>query len=249
VLRRAWGRLIHKQSLIFYPLALAVIDTLAFLAIYAANGESLRWSKFFGADLDRWHYVGDHFFAGLSFRPALAVAVFAGLAVCALAAMIRAPYLRAIAGPGYPLGPQNRDEAARLSLFYLFSNLVVWLMPLAIPENSFLQQLVVVGVLAVAILIVFADYAIVIEGLAFLPAIRKSIQLVAHRWIAVLVIFVVLQLVYLGLFHLYDLYYQEGSAMFVLLPLSRILVESLIILLSDLVLIHLYEQTRRRTAT
>ncbi|OFV80190.1 MAG: hypothetical protein A2W26_06470 [Acidobacteria bacterium RBG_16_64_8] len=100
-----------------------------------------------------------------------------------------------------------------------------------------------------AILIVFADYAIVFEGLAFLPAIKRTIQLVASRWIAVLAIFVVLQLVYSGLFRLYDSYYQKAGGLSVLLPLSHILVESLIILLADLVLIHLYEQTRRRTAT
>ena len=245
VLRRAWDRLVRKQWLIFYPLALAVINTLAFLATYAANGEILRWDKFFAADFDRWQYLRDHFFNGFSLTPALAVAVFAGLVVCALAAMIRAPYFRAIAGPGYPMTPSNREEAGRLSLFYLFANVVVWVIPLAISAGSVLDQLIALAALVVAVLIVFADYVIVFEGLAFLPAIRRSIQLLGRRWASVILIFVVLQLVYSGLFRLYDLYYGRATGVFILLPLSKILLTSLITLFVDLVLIALYEQIRR----
>lgn len=233
--------------MIFYPLALAVIDTLAFLAVYAANGETLRWSQFFAANFNRWQYVHDHFFNGFSFSPALGIAVFAGLAVCVLSAMIRAPYFRAIAGLGYPLAPRNWGEAGRLSLFYLFANLVLWLFPLAVPETTVLDQLVAVVVLVVAILIAFADYAIVFEGLAFIPALRRSVQLLSRRWITVVAIFVILQLVYLGLYSLYDLYYQKATGLFILMPLSQILVESIIILLTDLVLIFLYEQIRRES--
>jgi hypothetical protein len=233
--------------LIVYPLALAVINTIAFLAVYAANGESLRWSTFVAANFDRWQYVRDHFFTGFSFSPALAVAVFVGLAVCALAAMIRAPYFRAIAGLGYPLAPRSWEETGRLSIFYLFANLVVWTLPLAVPANTALEQLVAGAVLVVAILIVFADYAIVFEQLAFFPALRRSVQLLGRRWATVVIIFVVLQVVYFGLHSLYDLYYQKASGVFILLPLSQILVESFVILFVDLVLIFLYEQIRRQS--
>ena len=246
MLRRAWDRLIRKQWLIFYPLALAVINTMAFLAVYSADGETLRWSEFVAANFDRWQYVGDHFFTALPFTPALGVAVFAGLAVSALAAMIRAPYFRAIAGLGYPLAPHNPVEAGRLFVFYLFANLVLWIMPMAIPASTVLEQLVAVAVLVVAILIVFADYAIVFEGLAFLPALRRSVRLMGRRWVTVVVIFIVLQLVYLGLHRLYDLYYQKATGVFILLPLSQILVESFIVLFVDLMLIFLYEQIRRQ---
>lgn len=220
---------------------------MAFLAVYAAGGETLRWNAFVAANFDRWQYVRDHFFTGFSLTPALAVAVFAGLVVCGLTAMIRAPYFRAIAGLGHPLAPRNWIEAGRLSLFYLFANLVVWTMPLAVPKNTALEQLVAGAVLVVAILIVFADYAIVFEELAFLPALRRSVRLLGRRWATVVVIFVVLQLVYLGLHSLYDLSYQKAGGVFILLPLSQILVESFIILFVDLVLIFLYEQIRRQS--
>ncbi|MFH0917164.1 MAG: hypothetical protein V1912_12065 [bacterium] len=238
--------MIRKQWLIFYPLALAVINTMAFLAVYAASSETLRWSDFFAANFERWQYVRDYFFTGLSFTPALGVAVFAGFAVSAFAAMIRAPYFRAIAGLGYPLAPRNPVEAGGLFLFYLFANLVVWVMPMAIPASTVLEQLVAVVALVVAVLIVFADYAIVFEGRTFLPALRRSVQLLSRRWVTVVVIFVVLQLVYLGLHRLYDLYYQKATGVFILLPLSQILVEALIVLFVDLVLIFLYEQIRRQ---
>jgi hypothetical protein len=119
------------------------------------------------------------------------------------------------------------------------------MMPLAIPAGTVLDQVVAFAVLVVAILIVFADYVIVFEGLAFLPAVRRSIQLLGRRWIAVVIIFIFLQLVYFGLYRLYDAYYQQASGVFILLPLSEILVESFIILFVDLVLIFLYEQIRR----
>jgi hypothetical protein len=247
VLRQAWGRLIHKQWLIFYPLALAVIDTLAFLAVYTAGGEPLRWNAFFLANFERWSYVREHFLAGFSFTPSLAIAVFAGLAVCVLSAMVRAPFFRAIAAPGYPLAPRTWDEVGRLSLFYLLANLVVWVMPLAAPAGSLLEQVALMAALVVALLIVFADYVIVFEGLAVPAALRRSVRLLARRWPTVLVIFVIVQLVQLGLIRLYDLYYNSASGVFVLLPLSQLLVQSFIVLVVDLVLIYLYEQIRRRS--
>ncbi len=228
-------------------MALAVVNTLAFFAVYASNGETMSWSSFFAANADRWQYVREHFLSGFSFTPSLGMAVFAGLAVCVLAAMIRAPYFRAIGGPGYPLAPRNREEAARLSFFYVLANLVIWVLPLTVPDDNILAQIVSVAVLVVAILIAFVDYVIVFEGIAFIPAIRRSIQLFARRWITVVAIFVVIQLAYLGIFSLYDLYYEKATGLFILLPVSQILVESFVVLCVDLVLIFLYEQIRRES--
>jgi hypothetical protein len=244
VLRRAWDRLIHKQWLILYPLLLAVINTLAFLAIYTATSETVGWNSFFVADFDRWQFLKDHFITRLTLTPALGVAVFEGLAVCAFSAFIRAPYFRAIAGPSYPITPRSRIEAGRLAIFYLFANLIIWIMPLATPGNTAGSELIAVTVLVVSILLVFADYVIVFEGLPFLSAIRRSIRLLVRRWGAVIVVFVLLHLVYLGLYRLYDLYYQNASGVSLILPLSQILVESLLVLAIDLVLISLYQQIR-----
>jgi hypothetical protein len=135
----------------------------------------------------------------------------------------------------------------RLSLFYLLANLVVWVMPLAAPAGSLLEQVALMAALVVALLIVFADYVIVFEGLAVPAALRRSVRLLARRWPTVLVIFVIVQLVQLGLIRLYDLYYNSASGVFVLLPLSQLLVQSFIVLVVDLVLIYLYEQIRRRS--
>ena len=243
-MRHAWNRLIRKQWLIFYPLALAVINAVVFLAAYAAGGQALRWSEFFAANSDRWQYARDHILTGFALTPALAAAVFAGLVVCVLTAMIRAPLFRAIVGPDYPLAPRTWREAGRLSLFYVFANLVLWVLPLLVPADSFVEQLAAMVALVVAILIVFADYVVVFEDSAFLPALRRSVRLLRRSWVTVLVIFIVMQLVYSGMHRLYDLYYQGADGVSILLPLSQVLMESFVTLLLDLVFIFLYEQIR-----
>lgn len=218
---------------------------MAFLAVYAASGEPLRTNTFFAANFERWSYVRDHFLTGFAFTPDLAVAVFAGLAVCVLTGMIRAPFFRAIAGRGYPRAPRSWEEVGRLSVFYLFINLVVWVMPLATPARSTLEQLAAMVALAVALLVVFADYVIVYENLPVPAALRRSLRLLGRRWPTVLLIFVIVQLLMMGLSRLYALYYEGTNDIFVLLPLSQLLVEAFVVLLIDLVLIFLYEQIRR----
>ncbi len=245
VLRQAWRRLAHKQWLIFYPVTLAVINTLAFLAVYSAAGGDLHWSTFFSTSYDRWQFVHDRFFSGFSFTPALGVAVFAGLAVCVFTAMLRAPLFRAIVGPGYPLSPRNWEEAGRLSLFYVFYYLVILVLPMAAPSGAAIAQLTAVVALAVGLLLVYTDYVIVFEGLAFIPAIRRSVRLLSRRWQPALLIFLLVWLVALGVSRLYGLYYDGAEGVFLLVPLSEILVWSFITLVSDLLFIFFYEQVRQ----
>jgi hypothetical protein len=244
VLRQAWKRLAHKQWLIFYPLALAIINSLAFLAVYSSAGGDLHLTKFFAANFERWPFVRDHFFGGFAFTPALGIAVFVGLTVCVFTAMTRAPLFRAIAGPGYPLAPRSWEEAGKLSIFYVFFYLVVLVLPLAGPTGTAAEQVIAVVALAIALLCVYTDYAIVFEGLTLIPALRRSVALVFRRWRPVLVIFVILQFVVLGLNRLYGLYYDGAEGVFLLIPLSEVLVWSAVTLIVDVVLIFLYEQVR-----
>ena len=245
--RRAWSRLIRKQWLVLYPLALAVVNAAAFFAVYASDGGRLLWGPFATAAFDRAQFLHDHFLAGFSFTPALGVAVFAGLAVSVFAAMIRAPYFRAIAGHGYPLAPRSWWETAQLSQFYLFANLAFWVLPLAVPSQGLVAQVVLFVVLIVSVLVAFADYAIVFEGLGFVASLRRSFELVRRRWVPVIVVVIVLQLVDLGLHALYGLYYGGSNRVFILFPLSQLLLESLLVLFADLLLIFLYEQARQST--
>jgi hypothetical protein len=244
VMRQVWNRLAHKQWLIFYPLALAIINVLAFVAVYSAAGGELAWSRFFATDFDRWKFVRDHFLSGFSFTPALAVAVFAGLVVCVITAMIKAPLFRAIAGPGYPRTPRSWDEVGRLALFYVFFNFVLVVLPLTAPSATALSQLVAWMALVVNLFLVYADYVIVFEGLAVLPALRRSARLLSRRWAPALLIFAILWLVAIGLNTLYGRYYNGAEGVSLLVPLSEILVWSFINLLLDLVFISLYEHVR-----
>lgn len=245
VIRHAWSRLIRKQWLILYPLSLSIIHSLAFFAVYAAAGESLTWNGFLSADFNRWAYLQELFFATSSSGSLLAVGLVVGLLACALTGMIRAPFFRAVAGPGYPRGPRKWKEVGNLFLFYLITYTGTRIIPVALPMNEVLVQLGSLFATVVALLLVFGDYAIVYEDLGVMAAIRRSMQLLRRRWAVVIIIFLVVQLVWLGLYSLYGLYYNGSSQVFFLLPVSRLLVDALFSLFVDLVLIYLYEDLRR----
>src|SRR5665811_2633406 len=57
VLRSAWRRLWRKQLLFLYPFVLAVLNSIAFLAIYTAMGGPVRWEAFAHANFSRWLYI------------------------------------------------------------------------------------------------------------------------------------------------------------------------------------------------
>lgn len=247
MIRHAWSRLIRKQWLFLYPLSLAVIDTLAFLAVYAATSDGIGWSSFLNVNFNRWTYVFDHFFTDLSFTGQLGIALAAGFAVCLFLALIRPAFFRAVAGPRYPLTPRRWGEVGNLLLYYLFQYLLLWVVPMAGPEQGMVADLLQMFTWVVVLLLAFADYVIVYEERNFLSALRRSVQLFIHGWLSVLGIFVVVRLVFFGLHALYALYYDGTSEVFVLLPVSQLLVESVVVLFTDLVLIFLYEELRRRS--
>jgi hypothetical protein len=247
VFRQVWKRLAHKQWLIFYPLALAIINTLAFLAVYSAAGGTLRWSTFFAANYagQRWQFIADHFISGLAFTPGLAIAVLVGLAACVFSAMLRAPLFRAIAGYNYPLTPRSWEETGRLSLYFVVYYLALVVLPFAVPANSAFRVAVGWIALVISLFLVYADYVIVFENMAFIPAIRRSARLLARRWPPALAMLVIWWLISMGLDALYSRYYTSADGVFLLIPLSEILVFSFISLLFDLLFIFLYEHVRQ----
>ena len=131
------------------------------------------------------------------------------------------PSFRAIAGQGYPLTPRSWEETGRLSLFYVFYYMVVLVLPLAAPSGTAVDQLVAVAGLAIGLLLVYADYVIVFEGLAFLPALRRSVRLLSKRWPPALAIFVILWLVAVGLSRLYGSLLRRGRRRLLARPLER----------------------------
>ena len=243
-MRQVWKRLAHKQWLILYPLALSVINIVAFLAVYSAAGGDLRWGKFFATEFDRWTFVRDHFVTGFSFTPALAVAVFVALAACVFAAMLRAPFFRAIGGPGYPLSPRSWEETGRLAVFYVFFNLVLSVLPGMVPANAGLAVAALWIAQFLNVIIVYADYIIVFEGLTFIPAMRRSLTLVSKRWAPVLVAFIIIWFIATGLSLLYTRYYDNATGTSLLVPLSMVLVSAIVDLVSSIYFIFLYEHVR-----
>jgi hypothetical protein len=253
-LRRAGSCLIRKQWLFLYPLTLSIVSLLAFFAIYSAEGERLSWSVFFSQYHERWQYVYDLFLADSAFTSRLWVPVAAGLGFCIISALVQAPFFRAIVGHRYPLAPTDWREALRLFVFYLALNLVttllgaaVSLVPSGIPTSDLVALVITVVFIAIWILVAFADYVIVFESVGLVHGVRRSLRLVRNRLGTVIVIIVVLQAVFTLIHWLYGLYYQPGRHVFYLLPVSQVLVETLVHLFATILLLFLYEDLRRQS--
>jgi hypothetical protein len=245
VVRAAWSRLVRKQLLFVYPFVLGLLEALAFLAVYSAAGGHLGWSAFASANATPWSWLQDSHAKILSSPLTIAVALLAGVAVCILAAAIRAPFFYAIAGTGYPLSPRSPAELGRLSLFYLIFNGLLYVVPFSFPPDSIGFQIALFVVLAAGALLVFADYAVVFEELMPLQAMARSVGLVRKSWPITLGIFVIAQLVWTGLAMVYSRYYQDGNQIFVLLPISEILLSALLTTVFDILFISLYAALRR----
>jgi hypothetical protein len=247
VIRRAWSRLVRKQWLILYPLSVAVIDEMEFFAVYSAEGGHLSWTEFFAANFDRWQYLHDHFFSHFSVTSALGMAVLAGFIACLGSALIRPPYFRAIAGAHYPLAPRRWAEVANLLFFYLFANIVSWVVFLPASSQGLGVTALFWVVEIILILVIFADYVIVFEELGFVAALRRSFHLLQRRWLAVVLLVIIVQIIVQIASGLYARYYNGQRAVFLLLPLSQILLQAFITLVVDLLLIFLYEDLRRES--
>ncbi|MCX8033503.1 MAG: hypothetical protein N3B14_09035 [Thermoleophilia bacterium] len=217
---------------------------MAFAATYASTGAPLAWSKFLAADFDRWTFIHDHLLVDFAISPALGASLAAGLISCALAAMIRAPFMRAVAGPHYPLAPRSWGEVYNLAGLYVLSSLLVKVFPVAAFGHGVLEQFASIVALIAAVLLIFTDYVIIYEQLPLHQALKRGVRLVGRRWAAVLLIFVIIQFVWFGFYALYSLYYEGTQRIFFLLPISKILFEAVLILFIDLVLIYFYEGVR-----
>lgn len=189
----------------------------------------------------------DHFITGFSWNSGLLAPILAGVAFCGLSATVQGAFLRAIAGPRYPLTPRKWLDAARLSIFYLLLFTVIWVAPLPGPDEGMAFLLILILLQVVALLVCFADFVIVYESAGVITGLRRSLKLVGLRLGTVLAIFVVLNLVLLGIRSLYALYFEGAGSVFILLPVSRMLVESFVLLFANLVLVFLYEDLRRHS--
>ena len=247
VLRSAWTRLLHKQFLFLYPLTLGVFNVLAFLAVYASLDGSLRWSDYFRADFTPWTYLQDN--ADRLAKPGLPliIALVAGLGVCVATAAVRAPFFRAITGPGYPLAPRGWAEVIRLAVFYLGFYGLLTVLPLVLAWRGIGSlDLWYWVAFAVQIPLVFADYVIVLEDVGPLQAVVRSVRLVRGSLAAVFGLFLAAWFLWQIFALLYGSYYGDTGAIFVLFPVSQLLVEALITAAFDVFAIFVYGHTAGR---
>ena len=239
--------MLHKQFLLLYPLALGVFNVLAFLAVYASLGGTLRWSAFFRADFAPWTFLQDN--ADRLAKPGLPliVALVAGFGVCLATAAVRAPFFRAITGPGYPLAPRGWSDVWRLTVFYFVFYGLLTLLPFVLDWRG-------VGSLElwywitflVQIPLLFADYVIVLEGVGPVQAVRRSVDLVRRSLSTVIGLLLAVWFHWQIFALLYGSYYDDTGAIFVLFPVSQLLVEALIATAFDVFAIFVYGRVAGR---
>lgn len=244
-LRNAWARLTRRQLLFAYPLTLGVVNTIAFLAVYAALGGRVGFTAFAETNFTRWTYLQTHLRDLLSSPGALVVAVVAAGAVCVFSAAVRAPFFRAIAGTSYPLAPRSVREFVRLTGFYAATGAVFYLVPFSLNPDSWPAAGLPFVLLPVAVLIIFADYALVFESIDPITAVRRSIHLLRRGWTAAVLVVLAAQLLWAAVIALFDSYYSNATTIFPLLVASQLLVEALVTTVLDVVLIFTYDYYRR----
>jgi hypothetical protein len=223
------------------------VSVLTFFAIYAAQGGTLGWSSFFVTYHDRAKYLHDEFIVAFSFGSELWVPIASGIGFCVIDSLIQAPFFRAIVGHRYPLAPRTWRETTRLFSFYFLLSLITQVAPLAVLSTGALGLVVTIVIVAIGITVVFADYVIVFEDVGLFAAVRRSLRLVQIRAGAVIAVIVAVWLVYWLIMWGYGLYYEPGKRVFFLLPVSQILVETLVSLFATILLVFLYEDLRRQS--
>jgi hypothetical protein len=241
ILANAWSRLKRKQLLFLYPLAVGLLNVLAFLAVYSSLGGTLSWNAFAVANFNRWGYIQEHFEQLLSPGLAMAVALGVGVLLCLALA-----FFRAVAGVGYPLAARSWTTVARLWLFYLLSYALLFVIPVAFAAGSTANLIASYAVIPVGVLIIFADYAVVFENVWPVAAVKRSLHLLRRSWLLVLLIYAVSLLVWSLVAGLYGNYFVADRQIFFLLPLSQLLLEALFTTVIDVVLIFAYDSLRSR---
>ena len=243
VLRNAWARLVHKQFLFVYPLVIGAVDATAFFAVYVALGGQLSWGEFARADFAAGTYLHAHL-SQLA-RPGLPllVAVIAGICVCFVTAAVRAPFYRAIAGPSYPTAPRSWRELSRLFVFYLILYPVVRIVPDFFETGALIAVVGGVALLVVSVLVIYIDYAIVLEDLPVITAASRNLRILRRGWAPTIFAFLVFALLYNLVWGFYQSYFEGNFGL--LFPISWFLVDALFALVGDIVFIFLYDYLRR----
>lgn len=199
----------------------------------------MSWSELARAEHSQRDFFMEHLAELTSFGLPLLVALAVGLLICLLSAAIRAPYYRAVLSLGYPLAPRSPAELFRLALFYLVYFSVFYALPLLLPLEqapglAFFVLLVLLG------LVMFAEYAVLFEELTPVEATIRSVQLLKRGWLVAVPVFLLGMLLLTAVDLIYADYFASAQMVFVLFPVSKLLVTAFLFVLFDVFLIYIY---------
>ncbi len=244
MIRQAWARLVHKQFLFLYPLALGVLDAAAFFAVYASLHGPLNWGEFTRANFAAGTFLRGHLDELVHPGLAMIVALASGALLCLLTAAIRAPFYRAIAGPSYPFVPRTATELLRLTLFYLVSYPVIRILPSLFDENAGVWTAAgTIALLVVSLLLVYTDYIIVLEDMPAAKAVSRGIRLLRRGLLPTVLFYLAFNLLYSPIWNFFSSHYEGNFRM--LFPIAQLLVDALFVLVGDIVFIFLFDHIRR----
>ncbi|MBU2601866.1 MAG: hypothetical protein KKA32_06820 [Actinobacteria bacterium] len=224
---------------------MGIANLLAFLAVYSSLEDTLSFTAFAKADYSRWQYVQEHLAQLRGSWEAMTAAAAAVVIICLLTAAVRAPYYRAIAGNRYPLAPDSLGEFVRLAGFIAITYLIFYLPLFSVTAESTQGQILGFALLVVAVLLVFADYALVFERLGPIRAMRRSVQLLRHGWHIAIIIYLAVYLLWAAMFAAFGYFYDNATSVFPLFLLSQLIIEALATVVVDVVLIFTFDYLRR----
>jgi hypothetical protein len=224
-------------------LVIGAVDAIAFFAVYAALGGQLSLGEFARTDFAAGTYLHAHL--DQLARPGLPlfVALIAGICVCFVSAAVRAPFYRAVAGSSYPSAPRSWRELSRLFAFYLALYPIVRIVPDFFVAGAFIAAVAGIALLVVSVLVIYIDYAIVLEDLPVITAVSRNLRLLRRGWAPTIFAFLAFAFSYNLVWGFYQSHFDGSFRL--LFPISWFLVDALFALVGDVVFIFLYDHLRR----
>jgi nicotinamide riboside transporter PnuC len=93
----------------------------------------------------------------------------------------------------------------------------------------------------------YSSHVIVFEDVGPLRGVRRSLKLVSRRVMPVMFVVIMLSLLYGLVAWLFGFYYDKATDVFVLLPVSELLVDALVSLFAQILLVFMFEDLRRQS--
>jgi hypothetical protein len=237
---------VRAQGLLVFPVTLAILSLAATVPAAIAAGADDTFSDLARYAVSVDQLLGDALAGDVDVGPTEWVLLAAGLVATSLAAAwLTGAFVRSIAEERRVLWPGTRTFV-RLAILY--TAIAVLLVPLDVAANAGggWGLVAIVGVAAIAVPTLFADYAIVIDDLTIPGALAASVRAVRARPSVALLAFVLAYALGSLVYVLFDETIRDADEVFPLFLVGAGLAHGLRLYITDCGLIALYLELRER---